>query len=67
MDKTAFRKAYEETHDLLNDGLEIIDSIYDTPLYEDRRDLVTKLRKTLGKVRKNANALCAGEEWDTQV
>jgi hypothetical protein len=63
MDKTEFREAYEDTHDLLNDALEILDLIYDTENFEERRGLVTNLRATLKLVYKNENALCAGEEW----
>ena len=63
MDKTEFREAYEDTHDLLNDALEILDLIYDTENFEKRRGLVTNLRATLKLVHKNENALCAGEEW----
>jgi len=64
MEKTEFRKAYEDAHDLLNDALEILDLIHDTEKFEERRDMVTNLRATLKLVHKNENALCAGvEEW----
>lgn len=64
MEKTDFRKAYEDTHDLLNDALEILDLIHDTEKFEERRDMVANLRATLKLVHKNENALCAGvEEW----
>ena len=62
MEKTEFRKAYEDTHDLLNDALEILDAIYDSKVYEERREMFTNLRNTLWLVRKHGNALCAGEE-----
>ena len=64
MEKTAFRTAYEQAHDALNDGLEIIDSIYTEESYEERRELVARLRRTLGQVRKLGQHLCAGDEWE---
>ena len=63
MEKTDFRKAYEEVHDLCNDALEILDQIHDEKVYEKRRDLIANLHSTLKLVRKHTNALAAGEGW----
>lgn len=63
MTKTAFREAYEQTHDLLNDSLEILDKLYDEKHYETRRDLLTDLTRTMNLVKKNSNILAAGEGW----
>lgn len=63
MIKTAFRTAYEKSHDLLNDSLEILDKLYDEKDFESRRQLLTNLRNTMKQVNKNFNDLAAGEEW----
>tara|TARA_A100000172_G_scaffold81001_1_gene72342 strand:+ start:612 stop:845 length:234 start_codon:yes stop_codon:yes gene_type:complete len=63
MNKTDFRKAYEETHDLLNNSLEILDKLYDEKHFETRRDLLSDLVKTMGLVKKHCNTLAAGEAW----
>lgn len=63
MIKTAFREAYEQTHDLLNDSLEILDKLYDEKHYETRRDLLSQLTGIMNDVKKHSNALAAGEGW----
>ena len=63
MEKTDFRKAYEEVHDLCNDALEIVGQIYDEKVYEKRRDLITNLRNTMNLITKQTNTLAAGEGW----
>ena len=60
--KNRFRTAYEQSHDLLNDALEILDKLYDERDFETRRDLLINLRKTMGQVNKNFNDLAAGED-----
>ena len=57
MIKTAFRTAYEKSHDLLNDSLEILDKLYDEKDFETRRQLLTNLRNTMKQVNKNFNDL----------
>jgi hypothetical protein len=60
--KTEFRVAYEKAHDLLVDGLEIVDTIYTETSYEGRRDLVARLREATDEVKNLSNSLCAGED-----
>jgi len=64
MQKTAFRTAYEQAHDLLNDSFQIIDTIYTEESYEERRKLVAHLRQALGNVKQLSQDLCAGEGWE---
>lgn len=60
--KSNFRKAYEDSHDLLNDSLEILDKLYDEKDFDTRRDLLQNLRATMSLVNKNCNALAAGPD-----
>lgn len=60
--KNRFRTAYEKSHDLLNDSLEILDKLYDEKDFETRRQLLTNLRDTMKQVNKNFNDLAAGKD-----
>ena len=60
--KNRFRNAYEQSHDLLNDSLEILNKLYDEKDFETRRDLLINLRETMRQVYKNFNDLAAGED-----
>ena len=60
--RNRFRTAYEQSHDLLNDSLEILDKLYDEKDFETRRDLLINLRETMRQVYKNFNDLAAGED-----
>ena len=60
--KTKFRVAYEKSHDLLNDALEMLDKLYGEKDFEIRRQLLTKVRDNMKQVSKNFNGLAAGED-----
>jgi len=60
--KNKFRTAYEKSHDLLNDSLEILDKLYDEKDFETRRQLLTNLRDIMKQVSKNFNDLAAGKD-----